>query len=816
MTTLLQDVKYGLRLLGRSPAFAAVAVLTLALGIGANTAIFSLLDALFLMPLPVPNASQLVDVYKTRNGRGYGELSYPDYVFYRDRSDAFSALAAEYPTAPINLVISGESQELNGSVVSQNYFHVLELSPFLGRFFVREEDQAPGRNPVAVISYALWQRRFGGDAGILGKTVQLNGTVFTIVGVAPKGFQGAILGLPATDVWIPAAMFHAGYHYCDAFQRDCTVLNLVGRLKQGVTPARAQAEMSGLARQLEAAFPETNRGIGVAVVPARGVRPVERAESAPAAALLFGAVGLVLLIACANLAGLLLVRNTARRREIALRLALGAGRGRLVRQLVTEGLLLSVAGGLAGLWVALQGQNLLLNFYATASEGGQTYFTLRLDPRVLGFALALSILTGVLFSVIPGVQASRANLTDAMKDAGLATGRHRSRLRDVLVVGQVALSLVLVTGAGLLLRSLGNIYRGPGYDVAHLAWLRLRPSLIGYPAAKAWAYQREVIRRLEALPGVVAASPEDYSPLRNSGDDVSIWLPGKAPTRPELAARAGINQVGPRTFETLGVPLLQGREFNQQDRKDTPSVAIVNETLADRMWSPGKAVGSILVVEGQPYRVIGTVKDAQYHAMSERPAAFVYVDYWQQDTSTSWGEDSRTMVRMAGDPRAMLPLLRRTAASVDPNVPISEDRPMREWLADEFSPVRMAGTSLVCFAGLALLLSAIGLYGILAFTVSQRTREIAVRMALGAGRSGVAKQVVRRGALLGLTGTAIGLAAALAGGRLVASWLYGVRGYDPIALLAGPVLLIGVALVASYLPARRASSVDPAAALRFE
>jgi putative ABC transport system permease protein len=811
-----RDVCYAARMLRNSPGFTLVAVLTLALGIGVNTAIFSLVDSLFMLPLPVANSSRLVDVYGTRAGRPNGFFSYPDYAYFAEHVRTISNLAAQYPTAPINLVISRTSHQINGSVVSCNYFPLLKLTPALGRFFLPEEDKVPGRDPVAVISYGLWQGEFAGDRNILGKSVILNGTPFTIVGVAPRGFQGAAFGVAATDVWIPAAMFHTGYRYCDVFQRGCTVLTLIGELKAGQTVADAQAEMSVLARQLEAAYPKTNMDVGAAVVPARGVRPDLLKQRTGSAMLLAAMVALVMLIACANLAGLLLSRGVARQKEMAMRLALGASRMRLIRQLLTESLLLSSLGGGLGLLVALWFQDVLLNFYATSSEGAPQYFTLSLNSAVLFFTLGVSLLAGVAFGLAPARRTSRTDCTAAMKDEGASSGPRRSRLRGALVVSQVAISLMLLICSGLLVRSLANVYRGAGFDPSHLFWLRLRPSLVGYDATKAWTYQREVIRKIEALPGVQSASPEDFSPLRQSGHDARVWLPARAPARAALGFPVSLNLVGPRYFETLGVPLLRGREFGEQDRQGSPQVAILNETLAHHFWPGTSAVGKVLVVDGDTYQVVGVVKDAQYYDVSREPPPFLYTDYWQQDMSGPWGEDSRTLVRVAGDPRAMLPLIRKEIETVDPKVPISEDRPFRDWLADEFQPVRMAGTFVIGFGALALFLCAIGLHGILAFTVSRRTREIGIRMALGAERGEVARMILRQGTGLALLGAGIGIAAAFASARLLASFLYGVRPYDPATFIVAPVVMIGVALLASYLPTRRAMRVDPMTALRHE
>jgi predicted permease len=811
--TFLQDLHYGLRMLRKSPGFTAVAILTLALGIGANTAIFSLINTLFLQPLPLRDSASLVDVYGTVQGRAYRDLSYPDYLYYRDHAQTVADLAAQYPTSPIHLVVSQDAQEINGSVVTWNYFRLLKLTPALGRFFLPEEDEVVGRNAVAVISYGLWQERFACDRHVLGKSIELNGTTFGIVGVAPQNFQGAAPGADATDVWIPSAMFHVGYRYCDAFQRGCRIVTLIGRLKSGQAIREAQAEMTMLARQLETAYSKTNKDWGVMVVPARGTRP--DVQSAQSATLLGAMVILVLMIACANLAGLMLARGVARRKEIAVRLSLGANRVRLVQQLLTESLLLSSVGGMLGLPVAFCTQSLLMGFYANSGENGKTFFPLNLNASVLLFALCISLLTGVLFGLIPALEASKPNLVAELKEGGSATGARRSRLRSGLVVVQVSVSLLLLISSGLLARSLQTIYRGAGFDPSHLLWVRLRPSLVGYDRTKAWTYQREVIRRVEAIPGVIAASPEDFSPIRNA-TDVSLWLPGRPPVRGEFGYPAGANEVGPRYFETFGIPLLQGREFSEQDQKGTPNVAIANETLARHFWPGAGAIGRAIVVDGQTYRIVGVVEDAQYRRVTQQPSPFLYTDYWQQDTTDTWAEDSRTLIRVAGDPRVFLARIRKTISAVDPNVPIFAAHSFREALADEFQPVRMASTFVVCFGALALFLSAMGLHGILAFYVGQRTREIGIRMALGAERSNVAGLVLRQATVLALAGVGGGIVAALVLVRYLASFLYGVKPYNPLVFAGGTAVIVCVALLACYIPARRAMRADPMVALRYE
>ena len=816
MSVLAQDLIYGFRMFRKNPGFTAIAILTVALGIGANTAIFSLIDSLFLRTLPVRDPSHLVNVFQTRANCEFCALSYPDYVYYRDHNHVFSDLAAHYSFAPINLVVSGESTEINGSVISGNYFSVVGVRPFLGRFFLSDEDAIPGKNPVAAISYALWQRRFAGDPQILGKSIILNGTAFTVIGIAPRDFYGVVLGGLANDVWIPSAMFHVGYRYCNTSQRDCTIVRLLGRLKPGHTLTDAQSEMNVLARQLAAEYPEADKGLGVNLTLARGVNSETREDSARASKLLLVAVVLVLFIACANLAGLLLARGATRRKEIAVRLALGANRWRVIRQLLTESLMLSLLGGAAGLLVGLWAKDLLSIFYSVDSEGRRAYFMIGLDLTVLIFSAGISFLTGILFGLAPALQLSRPELIPALKSEGSSSSTQRTRLRDALIVIQVALAVVLVVGAGLLVRSVQSVYRGPGFDPSHIVLLRLRPSLVAYSPSKASAFQREVIRRLGSLPGVLSASPAQMAPLPGWGYHVSLWLPGQVAARPEDVYRAPSNMVGPRYFETLGIPVLDGREFGDQDRVEQPRAVIINETIARHFWPHESPVSQAIMVNGEKYLVVGVVKDAQYYSNSQPSAPFIYLSFWQQDSLATSPIDSRTHVRIAGDPGRMLPLIRREIAAVDPDVPISEDRPLKEWLNYSFQPVLVASTLFACFAALAIFLSALGLYGVLAFTVSQRTREIGIRLALGAERNDVTRIVVRQGAILAVTGVFGGLLAAFALAHFLASLIYGVRQYDPLTFLVAPAALVFVALMASYIPARRAAAVDPIIALRHE
>jgi len=814
MDNLWLDLRIGSRMLARAPGFAAMVIVTLALGIGANTAAFSLLNALFFVRLPVPHADELVYVSQTRRGEpGTHPLSYADYLDYRDRSKVFVTLAAHYATAPLQARVGDDAFGVNGSVVSASYFDTLGLTPEVGRFFLSDEDAVPDRSPVVVLSDSLWRRGFAADADVVGRTLELNGTSFQIVGVAPRGFEGVLPGVEGSEVWIPAGMFHVGYRYCDAFDRGCRIVTMIGRLKPDRGPAEAQAALAVIARQLEAEHPAINRGRGVVVRAARGA--IVGSDRTRTALLIAAAVAVVLLATCANVAGLLLARGWTRRREIAIRTALGAGRWRVTRQLLTESLLLALGGGALGLLVAVWGNALLEAYYSADTVGRQALFHIRVDRLVLAFTATTSIVTGTLVGLVPALRASRTDVMSALKEDAPSAAGGRRRLRDGLVAVQFALALALVAAASLLTRSLASVYHGPGFDPAPVVLLRLRPSLIGYGAARAWQFQRDVIERLENLPGVVSASPAVLPPLAGY-PDTPVWLAGEPPADPSYATRAATNAVGPGYFATLGLSLVDGREFDERDRSSAAPVVILNETLARRILSAARVIGRSVVVDGRTCQVVGVVRDAQYRHVDEPPVPFAYLAYWQQDTGESFARDSRTHVRVAGDPRAMLSSLRRSVAEVDPAVPITEAQPLVERLRFAFSSVRLAATAFVSFGGLALLLSAIGLYGMLALMVSRRTRELALRRALGAESRAVVWLLVRRSALLVAAGVITGTGCVLVTFPFLDLLLYGVGRIDPMSMVAATATLVCVAFAASLVPAHRAVRVDPMVALRRE
>ncbi|HSB08444.1 MAG TPA: ABC transporter permease [Blastocatellia bacterium] len=812
---MIQDLRFGLRIMAKKPGFTLVAVLTLALGIGANLTIFSFVDTFFLRPVPAREHDRLVIAESSRNGgllRDYN-VSYPAYLNYRDHTQSFEALAAHYSTAPMNVVIEGDSRVANGAVVSANYFSMLGIQPHLGRFFLPEEDVVPDRDPVVVISHRMWQRYFGGDPSVLGKELNLNGSACQIIGVAPQDFPGVLAGF-ANEFWLPTMMLRLGYRWCDGItEADCRPLSLLGRLAKGRTLSEAEAELNLLARRLAPASPAEQERV-ISLRPAVGVRRDEREGFVYQMQLLMAVTGLLLLIACANVASLLLVRGAARRKEIAVRLCIGAGRWRLIRQFLTESLLLALAGGALGLLISGWAREALSGFYTTTYSSLQLEYDLSLSPRGLIYAFALTLLTGLLFGLLPAFQATRHDLVSALKD-GAAPGQRHHRVRGALVIGQVALSLALLVAAGLLIRSESHVRQGANFDPQHVAAFRLRPALVNYPAEKARAYVSEVVRGLEATPGVQSVTWSSGSGLAwLDGGELRVRLPEQASLRPEYQPTAEHQRVALRFCETLRIPLLQGREFNEADEGSARRVVVINETLARHLWPEGWELESTLMLDDQPYQVVGITKDAQLRNLLEGPMPFVYLPYWVSNQKQLL--DARFLVRVAGDPQTMLGSLRRAIVAIDPDVPISEDVPLTQQVNAIYKPVMLTSAVLSWAGALAFFLSMLGLYGVLAFAVSQRTREIGIRMALGAKRHNVLRLVIAQGLRLALAGVAIGLLAAYAATRLISSLLYGVSATDSLTFAVIPALLLGVALLACWLPARRATKVDPMVALRYE
>jgi putative ABC transport system permease protein len=810
---MFQDIRFGARMLIKQPVFTLIAVLTLALGIGANLTIFGFVDAFFLRPISAREPDRLLTVEASPNGRwnNGSYYSYPAYVHFRDHCGSFESLAAHYSTAPLNLVIDGDARVANGSVVSANYFPLLGIQPSLGRFFLPEEDAVPDRNPVVVISYRMWQDRFNGDPAVIGKQLSMNGRDCEIVGVAPADFTGVLAGFQS-EFWLPTMMLHLGYRFCDVLnESDCTVLQLLGRLAPGVTAAEAEAEMNVLAEQLAEAFP-AEQGRVISLRPAAGVRMIERVGFAYQMQLLMTVTGLLLVIACSNVAGLLLVRAAARRKEIAIRLCIGAGRGRLIRQFLTEALLLAAMGGSLGLLISRWAKGILSVFYNTSSG---THYDLSLSSRALIYALAVTLFSAFLFGVLPAIQSTRQDLVRGLKESGSSQGPRQHRSRSTLVVAQMALSFVLLVAAGLLVRSSSHVRQGANFDPLHVAALRLRPGLLKYPADKAQAFTREVVRRLEATAGVQSVSlGSGIGYAWRSTGNLRVRLPEQIADRAEDQRTVEYQEVAPHFFRTLKIPLLQGREFNERDVPGAPRVAIINETLARSLWPDGDLLTKTLMLNDQAYQLIGVSKDARSLSALDDSFPFIYLPYWQSNIKAQ--VDARLIIRVSGDPRAMLPTLRSVITAVDPQVPLSEEMSLAEQVNLEYRSVLLTSSVLTWAGALAFLMSMIGLYGVLAFAVGERRREMGIRMALGAKAGDVVRLVIAHGLRLAITGIGFGLPAAYLSTRMIKALLYGVSATDPPTFVVIALVIATVALLACWLPARRATKVDPMIALRCD
>ncbi|MGH9769544.1 MAG: ABC transporter permease [Blastocatellia bacterium] len=822
MQTLWQDLRYGARMLLKNPGFTLIAVITLALGIGANSVIFSLVNALLLRPLPVEKPEQLAAVYTSDfSSTQYGGSSYPDYVDFRDRNQVFSGMAA-YTITPFSLNVDGTNERAFGEIVSGNYFSTLGVTPALGRGFLPEEDRTPGERAVAVISHKLWQNRFGGDPAIAGRTVKINGHPFTIVGVAPEKYSGLTRGIGA-ELWVPAMMMKQALPGSDFLvARGDRAFFVMGRLKPGVTLDQAQANFRPIAEQLFKEWPQhwtniRNQSRVISLLPEGQARviPDFRTPVLIFMAMLMTVVGLVLLIACANVANLLLARATARRKEIAIRLSLGAGRGRLIRQLITESVLLALLGGGAGLLIASWGTGLLMAFKPPAPVPIE--IDLGADWRVLGFTFGLSLLTGVLFGLAPALAASRPDLVASLKDeAGAGSGR--GRLRGALVIAQVALSLMLLICSGLFIRSLRNAGSvDPGFDADNLLAMSMDLQLQGYTEPTGRNFSRQLLDRVRALPGVVSASMSDELPLGiTGGARRAITIEGYT-AQPGESTEVGSAAVAAGYLETLRIPLLHGRAFTEQDREGAPGVVMVNEAFARRYWPGQEPIGKRIQMgvarsgaNDSPYlEVAGVVKDGKYVTLGEEATPFVYLNLAQQYRSSP-----TLVVRTRGNPVDYLPAVRNEVAALDKTLPLYDVKTMRQHLGLALLPARLAGSVLGVFGLVALILAAAGIYGVMAYSVAQRTREIGIRMALGASASAVLKLVVRQGMTLTLIGVAIGLTASFALTRLMKTLLFGVSATDPLTFVVITLLLTVVALVAALVPARRAANVDPMVALR--
>jgi putative ABC transport system permease protein len=799
-----QDLRHGARLAGRNPSFAITGVLTLALGIGANTAIFTVVNAVLLRPLPFPEPARLVRVWEEQPAKGYlrNVVNPENFLSWRERTRSFEEMAA-VETLPANLTGVGDPVSLAGDRVSPQYFSILGATPAVGRFFVAEEG-TPGRDTVAVLSYGLWQSRFGGDPAIAGKKIMLDGAPHTVIGVTSRTFH-----MPGrrADVWMPlpnrvAPEFSGG-----------RFLLVVARLKRGVSLQQANRDLSAVAAGLAVERPDFDQGWTAAAVPM--LEDATRDVRLPLLALL-AAVGLVLLIACVNVANLLLMRSTGRVREMAVRAALGAGRGRLVRQLLAESCILALAGCAAGLAVAYAGVRGLVALIPPDS-GVPRLDTIHMDGTVLCFVIGLSVVTVALFGLIPALQASQLEPQSALQQGTVRTaGRERGRLRYSLVVGEIALSLVLLAGAGLMLRSFAKLISvEPGFSTERILTMSLFTSPAAYgDTAKRAEYFRRMLEEIRATPGVETAGSTHFLPLQGR-------VSGSCFTRAEDGQPVGSTSpsaeflvVSPGYFETMGTPLIQGRRFNAADSFGKPSVVLVNRAFARRYLSDRDPVGQQLNLcwpLPNPARIVGVVADARQLSLRDAPKPAVFVDNLQAPMYFA-----QLVVRVSGDPRRMSHAVQAAIHRVDPQQAVSGIETMEEVASDSMAQPRLQVTLLLVFGAMAALLAMAGVYGVLAYSVEQRRREIGIRVALGALPGDVSGRILRESLVLGMAGVAAGLAGALAVTRLLRSLLFEVKPNDPPTLLCAAAVLLVVVIAAALIPARRAARVDPMVALRYE
>ena len=817
MERLWQDIRYGLRLLIKSPGFAAAAVISLALGIGVNTAIFSVVNAILLRPLPVKNPEGLVEIYtSTATGSRWGTTSYPDYLDFRDRNEVFSDLIA-YDLTPMNLSSSGFTNRVFGELVSANYFAALGVDAARGRTFLPEEDKTPGANPVAVVSHRFWRSHFGSDADLIGKPINLNGHSFTVVGITPSYFNGTFVGF-STDVWVPLSMHDQIKPGSDEVtRRGSGSLFLKARLKPGITLQQAQAQMAGVAAALEADYPDTNRGHSVTLAAASSVRinPEVTNVLLIVSLLLMAVVSLVLLIACANVANLLLARAGGRRREIAIRLALGATRRRLIQQMLTESVILSLIGGVVGLFLALWACRLLVAFRPPISI--PIDLDLSIDPRVLTFTLVASLLTGIMFGLAPAFQASRPDLIPALKgeSAILGKGYRKYGLRNLLVVVQIAMSLFLLISAGLFIRSLESVQTvDPGFDTRHTAIMSVDLGLNGYSQGRGRAFYQQLIERIRTMPGLRAASWAKTAPLDLASQSMNVRIEGYEPPPDEKNLEINYNVVGLKYLQTLSIPLLQGRDFAESDTEGAAKVAIVNETMANRFWPGQDPLGKhVLTEEGNhdTLEVVGVAKDSKYLTLGEGHISYMYLPMLQHYQAVM-----TLHVSAVGDPNSLTNELRREFQMLDENLPVYDVKTLDQHLAIALLPARVGATLLGTFGLLAAVLSAVGIYGVMAYSVSRRNRELAIRMAVGARPIAILRLVLSEAAVLAIIGLVLGLALAFAGGHVLSSFLYGVSPTDPLTFIGISLLLGTIVLGSSYIPARKAMKADPKLALSQE
>jgi predicted permease len=812
MRTFLQDVRYGLRMLLKNPGFAAVAILTLALGIGANTALFSIVNGVLLNPLPFPNPDELYAVYTKTTTFEQSSISYPNFLDWRKQNHSFAVLGA-FRSDEFNMTGSGEPERLHGHMISSEFFPALGLTTIVGRDFRPEEDHA-GAGPVAILGDGLWKRKFGSSPEVVGKNVTLNGKSYTIVGVT----RGLLPGISPSDVYVPLGQW-TDPTFLD--RRISMGLNSIGRLKPGVSLAQARKDMDSVAQNLAAAFPEVDKGTGITLVPLKA-DTVGNVQGI--LLVLLGAVGFVLLIACANVANLLLARSTGRTREFAIRSALGASSARVVRQLLTESIMLGIAGGALGLLFAKLAMRSILTALGDMLPRTDE---IALDSHVLLFTAGLAILTGVVFGLAPAIKMLRPQLSETLKEGGRGSSGARHRTQTVFVVVEMAMALVLLVGAGLMIRSLAALWGiNPGFDPRHA--LSFAVSLTFDPSGTAdqlRAKYRETVRQFESVPGVESVSVIGGSLPMTGDSEVPFWHEGQAPPANQNDMTFALFYlVTPPYQRALRIPIQRGRFFNDRDDEHAPAVAVIDATFARKYFPNTDPIGkriNVGLLELQP-EIVGVVGHVEHWGLGDKGhqtlQSQLYLSVWQVP-DRFWpllANGSGYVARTTASPLGVVSAIRAAAAKADASAVVYGARPVEDIVAGSIGTQRLAMILLSVFSALALVLSAIGIYGVISYLTGQRTHEIGIRVALGASSADVLRMVLGEGMKLTLVGVAIGVAAALGLTRLMAQFIYGVGASDPITFTGVAVLLTGVALLACYIPARRAMGVDPMIALRYE
>ena len=817
MKTLTKDVRYAVRSLLKRPAFTATVLFVLALGIGANTAIFSVVNAVLLQPLPYPEADRLVRVYSSLHSENTretgGTVLAPDFVVWREQCQTCEHLGAYTLPWPSNLSGGAEPDRVRVARVSYDLFPTLGIPPLVGRTFTPDEAARPvftnesataPQNNAVVLGYNLWRKRFGADTSVLGKTVKIEGDNCTIVGVMPEGF-----GFPdKAEAWLPVSL---------GTERNNRFLQVVARVRPGATQTQAKAELSTIAARLGQEFPKTNQELGVDVVPLQqsivgDVRPV--------LFIFFGAVSFVLLIACANVASLLLARAATRQREMAIHAALGAGRWRIMRKLLSESLLLSLLGGALGLLLAVWILNLLV---ATAPQQIPRLNAIEIDRWTLGFTCLLSVVTGVIFGLAPALRSAKADLNNTLRESSGQMGvGSRQRLRGLLVVSEVALSLVLLIGAGLLVKSFTRLRATPlGFNSSHVLTATVTLPEASYPGmVSVKSYYQQALGRIVARPEVEAASIVNALPLTSNGVRIrgDLTIEGETAERPGLSSnKVGI---GPDYFKVLGIPILKGRAFNDHDTADSPGVVIISESLARSAWPNQDPIGKRLNIGfgGETWReVVGVVSDVKQQEIVEPSSVSLYQPFLQVSEKRRWFLGDMTfVVRTAAEPQNFAATLRSELSNIDQDLPLYDVKVLNQVVSEQFADPSFYTLLLSSFSALALILSAAGIYGLVSYATTQRTHEIGIRMALGARTGDVLRLIIRQGITLAVTGIAIGVAGAFALTRVLETFLYQVTPTDPVTFVTISLLLLLIAFLACYIPARRATKVDPLEALRYE